>query len=215
MNFDTSLGLHTSGRAAQRAASQPRAALLNSLGLGGLDKDAAFDEFAAETAAAFAESLGEVAAGLYAMVNVITDQQRFLGLHNPAGEKPVGRTMRRDHGYCPDVVDRGRALVLTDVYAWPRFAGNHVVDAVGIRTYAGAPIAHQPSSLVFGTVCVIGKQELPDDTETASLALIKDRAAQLAALIQQRTGQLITSEPTISEPGRKQARGHDPGAVPG
>ncbi len=71
------------------------------------------------------------------MVNFIDeDHQYFAGLATPgpdaasqaiagASEAPeVGREMDRDHGYCPHVVVRRKALVLEDVCDYPRFAGN-------------------------------------------------------------------------------------------
>ncbi|GAA4242326.1 hypothetical protein GCM10022254_74930 [Actinomadura meridiana] len=174
--------------------------MLADLGLAALVQDEEFDAFAAQTAAAFAAELGPAAEGLYAMVNLITVQQTFVGLHNPPGEKPVDRTMSRDHGWCPEVVNRRAALVLPDVYAWPRFSGGHVVDSIGIRTYAGAPIAHGPSGTVFGTVCVVGAAALPEETDHVSLALIKDHASRVAALIEERTGQPITSQLHAADP---------------
>ncbi|TDB88844.1 GAF domain-containing protein [Actinomadura sp. KC216] len=187
MSYDSYLGLHVGDRAARDAAIRQRARLLTGLGLAGLEQDDEFDEFAAEVAARFAAEFGEVAESLYAMVNLISTEQVFAGLHNPPGKPPVGRTMSRDHGFCPEVADRGRALVLSDVLAAPRFASNHVVDAIGIRTYAGAPLVDQHSGVVFGTVCVIGDHRMPDETEHASLALIKERGASLMRLIEQRT----------------------------
>ncbi|WP_433464039.1 GAF domain-containing protein [Spirillospora sp. CA-128828] len=187
MSYDTYLGLHVPGRAAQDATVRRRAGLLTGLGLAGLVQDAEFDAFAADLAARFAAELGEVAEGLYAMVNLISEEQVFAGLHNPPGKRPVGRTMRRDHGFCPGVADRGRALVLSDVLSAPRFAGNHVVDAIGIRTYAGTPLIDQDSGVVFGTLCVIGNERMPEATENTSLTLIKERGAHLMGLIKQRT----------------------------
>jgi GAF domain-containing protein len=46
------------------------------------------------------------------------------------------------------------------VHASPRFSGNHVVDAVGIRAYFGAPLIHD-SGIVLGTVCVIDPEKRP------------------------------------------------------
>lgn len=186
-SYDTYLGLHTADRATRDAAIRQRAGLLTGLGLAGLDLDTEFDAFAADLSAAFATELGDVAEGLYAMVNFISDEQVFAGLFNPPGKRPVGRTMSRDHGFCPVVADRGRALVIADVLGVPRFAGNHVVDAIGIRTYAGTPLIDPGSEVVFGTLCVIGTHRMPEQTEDTSLALIKERGAHLMGLIGQRT----------------------------
>jgi hypothetical protein len=185
-NYDTFLGLLAPDRAAQDATARQRAEVLAGLGLAGLDQDTEFDAFAADLAAAFAAELGQVADGLYAMVNLISHQQVFVGLYNPPGKRPVDRTMRRDHGYCPEVADRALPLPLPDVYAAPQFASNPVVDAVGIRTYTGAPLIDPRSGLVFGTLCVIGTEPMPQHTGDASLALIKDHRAQLMGLIGKR-----------------------------
>ncbi|MGH1554223.1 hypothetical protein ACRAWF_26625 [Streptomyces sp. L7] len=59
---------------------------------------------------------------VYGMVNAFSNEQTFLGLHNPAQESGypiVGRTMRRDHGLCPEVVQRRLSLPLPDVAASP------------------------------------------------------------------------------------------------
>ncbi|MFC4048257.1 GAF domain-containing protein [Actinomadura syzygii] len=196
MTYDPSLRLHAPVRAEHNAKAGQRAKVVARLGVGGLGQDAEFDAFAAQTAAAFAAELGPVAQGLYAMANLVTDRQVFIGLHSPHGQRPAPRTMRLDQGWCPDVVDRGLALVLPDVLAWRGFSGNPAVESeIGIRAYAGAPVAEQSTGTVFGTVCVIGPRELPDATATVSHALIKARAAQLAALIEERTGHAITGAP--------------------
>ncbi|MBA9002829.1 GAF domain-containing protein [Thermomonospora cellulosilytica] len=186
MTFVADSGLHLPEPDDQR---DQRLWLLNDLGLG--DADAEFDAFATDLARAFAAGLArdaEAPSEPYAMVNLITDEQVFAGLHNPAGgDLPtVGRTMPRDHGYCPEVVDRRKALVLPDVFAAPRFASNPVVDQIGIRTYAGAPLIHQPTGTVLGTVCVVGTTALPRSTGKASLALIKARRDALMDRIYQR-----------------------------
>ncbi|MEV7796548.1 GAF domain-containing protein [Streptomyces sp. NPDC087512] len=112
-----------------------------------------FDELARDMA---------VRAGfLYGFVNLFLEEQTFVGLHQPpadSGYVIVGRTMSRDHGWCPEVMSRKKALPLHDVHASPRFSGNAVVDAVGIRSYFGAPLIHD-SGTVLGTVCVIDPEK--------------------------------------------------------
>ncbi|MFD4574991.1 GAF domain-containing protein [Streptomyces sp. NPDC058417] len=99
----------------------------------------------------------------YGFVNLFLHTQTFIGLHQPpvdSGFVIVGRTMSREHGWCPEVMSRRKALPLHDVHASPRFSGNHVVDAVGIRSYFGAPLIHD-SGTVLGTVCVIDPEPRP------------------------------------------------------
>ncbi|MEU4174853.1 GAF domain-containing protein [Streptomyces sp. NPDC026589] len=110
-----------------------------------------------------AQDMAEKAGFLYGFVNLFLEEQTFVGLHQPpadSGYVIVGRTMSHDHGWCPEVVARKKALPLHDVHASPRFSGNQVVDAVGIRSYFGAPLIHD-SGTVLGTVCVIDPEKRP------------------------------------------------------
>jgi GAF domain-containing protein len=170
-----------SGDAWADAELQQRIQLLIDLGLG--ESTEQFDACAADLATEFAAQLGEDGEVPYAMVNLVTSEQQFVGLHCPDGKPEVGRTMSRDHGYCPEVVRRRNALVLPDVYAHPRFAANAVVDQIGIRTYAGAPLIHKPTGTLLGTVCIVGTTGLPLSTGEPSRELIKDHAERLMKLI--------------------------------
>ncbi|GAA2535755.1 GAF domain-containing protein [Winogradskya humida] len=151
---------------------------LRELGIGE-EPDPAFDEFA--------RRLTEVTGSPYAMVNFISeDQQYFAGLHavskGDAAATP-GRVMDRDHGYCPHVVVRRKALVLDDVCDYPRFAGNPVVDEIGIRSYLGAPLIDRTGT-TLGTICVIDTEPRP--WGRAGLETIKSMAAELIEQIHQR-----------------------------
>ncbi|MDT0615519.1 GAF domain-containing protein [Streptomyces lancefieldiae] len=110
-----------------------------------------------------ARDMATQAGFLYGFVNLFLEQQTFVGLHQPPADSGfviVGRTMSRDHGWCPEVMARKKALPLHDVHASPRFSGNAVVDAVGIRSYFGAPLIHDGGT-VLGTVCVIDPEKRP------------------------------------------------------
>jgi hypothetical protein len=110
-----------------------------------------------------ARDMATQAGFLYGFVNLFLEEQTFVGLHQPpadSGYVIVGRTMSLDHGWCPDVMARRKALPLHDVHASPRFSGNDMVDAVGIRSYFGAPLIHD-SGTVLGTVCVIDPEKRP------------------------------------------------------
>lgn len=144
---------------------------------------------------AFADRLARVMNTPYAMVNFIgEDHQFFAGLHTPEptparagrggpGTGVVGRYMTRERGYCPHVVVRGKALVLEDVGDYPRFAGNPVVDELGISSYLGAPLVDR-SGLALGTVCVTDVRPRPWGRD--GLGTIKVMAAELADRIQRR-----------------------------
>ncbi|MEU6496831.1 GAF domain-containing protein [Streptomyces sp. NPDC046984] len=101
---------------------------------------------------------------LYGMVNLFLEEQTFIGLHNPpadSGYLIVDRTMNRNHGWCPEVINRKKALPLHNVHAYHRFSSNYVVDAVGIQSYFGAPLIHD--GIAVGTVCVIDPDPRPLD----------------------------------------------------
>ncbi|MBY8887278.1 GAF domain-containing protein [Streptomyces sp. PTM05] len=184
------------------AGGDRRAVLLGALGLDGVTADPQLDAFATQLAAA---------AGVpYAMVNLVgPDQQRFVGLCTPPDDQqlpPVDRQMSLEHGYCPEVVRRRKALPLPDVCAHPRFSANAVVDLIGIRTYAGAPLIYQGG--VLGTVCFVGREPRPQSVGRDYLELIKShRDAVLDYLVTR----AATAPPALPGPataltGRREPR---------
>lgn len=166
-------------------AAPQRAARLAQLGLNSARVE--FDDFARRLAL-------ELDAP-YAMVNFIDDKRQFFaGLYTPeAGPvnvsqramqdstPSVGREMGRDHGFCPHTVKRTTALVLDDVCDYPRFAGNPVVDEIGIRSYMGAPLVDPLVGFNLGTICVV-------DTDSRTwgrqrLEIIKHMAQEMSDTI--------------------------------
>ncbi|EFL36263.1 conserved hypothetical protein [Streptomyces viridochromogenes DSM 40736] len=146
---------------------------------------------------AFAHRLAELTGAPYAMVNFPHAQGQFYaGLYVPDvvpvvrgdGTSPrVGRALPRDHGFCPHVVARRKALALEDVRDYPRFAGNPVVDEFGVHSYLGAPLI-DGTGLVLGTVSVA--DVAPRPWGRPGLTTIKEHAAQLALELQGRDGRL-------------------------
>ncbi|MET9258026.1 GAF domain-containing protein [Streptomyces sp. NPDC048182] len=138
---------------------------------------------------AFARDLAGLTDAPYAMVNFLVEGgQFFAGLRAPEpapgrdGARPVfGRHQARDHGFCPHVVVRRKALVLEDVRDYPRFAGNPVVDEFGIRSYLGAPLIDSTGT-ALGTVCAADVR--PRSWGTSGLAAIKSAAADLVRRIE-------------------------------
>ncbi|MEV8549960.1 GAF domain-containing protein [Streptomyces glaucescens] len=159
-----------------------RTVRLRGLGLG-RGPEPALDDYAARLAAHTATP--------YAMVNFPDENGQFYaGLHAPArgpagpdgGDRPVlGRRLPRDHGFCPHVVVRRKALVLEDVGDYPRFAGNPVVDEFGIRSYLGAPLIDS-TGMVLGTVSVA--DTAPRAWGRGGLETIKATAADLAVRLE-------------------------------
>lgn len=161
-----------------------RMARLRELGLGDRP-DPEFDEFA--------QNLAQATGAPFAMVNFIDEErQYFAGLYagarspealgDPGIEEP-DREMPRDHGYCPHVVSRRLPLVLDDVCDYPRFAGNPVVDKIGIRSYLGAPLIDRTGT-TLGTICVVDREIRP--WGRPGLEFIKARAAEMVDLIHRR-----------------------------
>lgn len=185
MRYDADSGLHVDN---WHDTAEQRLKLLAEFGIDGTP-DAEFDRFAAQVSATFAAELGDAGQGLYAMVNpFLRDEQTFVGLYIPPGARPVDRTMPPDHGFCPEMLDRTKALVLADVCDKPQFASNPVVDKLGVRTYAGAPLILGPTGTVVGSVCVVGTRPMPKQTRQTSLALIKQHRDALLELLGQRGG---------------------------
>lgn len=164
---------------------------LRSLGLGER-ADASFDNFDA-----FADRVAEVTDVPFSMVNFIDGNRQFYaGLHTPAGTRKGsdlgataagsgrnGRYVALDHGYCPHVVVRRKALVLEDVCDYPRFAGNPVVDDIGIRSYLGAPLIDR-TGIALGAVCAV--DTVPRPWGRAGLDTIKSLAQELVGHLHRR-----------------------------
>ncbi|MFD9355267.1 GAF domain-containing protein [Streptomyces sp. NPDC060031] len=136
---------------------------------------------------AFARRVADTLAAPYAGVNFVGgERQSFSGMYHspdaPASGYPA-RVLARDHGYCPYVVVRRRALVLEDVRDFARFAGNAVVDESGVRSYVGAPLTDR-RGIVLGTVCAV--DTVPRRWGTEGLTTVKALAADLVALLHER-----------------------------
>lgn len=142
----------------------------------------------------FARMLATSTKSPLAMVNFIGEhQQYFAGLHAPslvpggpgavAAPDDPARTMFRDQGWCPHVVSRKLPLVLDDVCDYPRFAGNRVVDEVGIRSYIGAPLIDSTGT-ALGTICIVDLEPRP--WGRPGLEFIKTKAAEIMEIINNR-----------------------------
>ncbi|MCX5193330.1 GAF domain-containing protein [Streptomyces sp. NBC_00249] len=133
---------------------------------------------------AFARKVAQTLDAPYAGVNFVGEERQFFaGLHHGPDAAANGypaRVLARDHGYCPHVVVRRRALVLEDVRDFARFAGNAVVDESGVRSYLGAPLTDR-RGIVLGTVCAV--DVVPRRWGLAGLTTVKALAAELVELL--------------------------------
>ncbi len=142
----------------------------------------------------FAQMLATSTGAPLAMVNFVSeDRQYFAGLYAPAfvaggpgavaaADDPA-RVMTKDQGWCPHVVVRRLPLVLDDVCDYPRFAGNPVVDEIGIRSYIGAPLIDRTGT-TLGTICVVDLEPRP--WGRPGLDFIKGKAAEMVEMIHER-----------------------------
>jgi GAF domain-containing protein len=129
---------------------------------------------------AFAQRLAGLTGAPYAVVNFVGEERQFLaGLHTPRGVRGR-RSHARDHGFCPHVVVRRKALVLEDVRDFPRFAANPLADESGIRSYLGAPLIDR-TGMVLGTVAACDTE--PRRWGRAGLDTVKSLAAELVVRI--------------------------------
>ena len=151
---------------------------LRDLGLGA-GPDPQLDEFA--------RKIGEMTKAPLTMVNFVQEDHQYLGglYTGPTVPEALraglsGRMFSREHGYCPHVVVRRKALVLDDVCDYPRFAGNPVVDEIGIRSYLGAPLIDR-TGVALGTVCVVDIEPRP--WGRPGLETIKALASELVTQI--------------------------------
>ncbi|GGO50557.1 hypothetical protein GCM10012287_30550 [Streptomyces daqingensis] len=135
---------------------------LQILGLNTSDPEAKFDRVA--------RLAGRFAQAPLAMVNFINDErQMFRGMYTPpSGDDSggtegiafdlsnlpeVAREAPIDYGFCPHVVADKSQLALDDVFDYPRFKGNPLVNEMGVRSYLGTPLLDH-TGVILGTVCV-------------------------------------------------------------
>lgn len=104
------------------------------------------------------------------MVNFINDErQMFRGMYVPPTSpddkanadgrgivfdlSDIAREAPNNYGFCPHVVAQGSQLALDDVFDYPRFRGNPLVNDMGVRSYLGTPLRDN-TGMILGTVCV-------------------------------------------------------------
>ncbi|GGN96608.1 hypothetical protein GCM10011579_098260 [Streptomyces albiflavescens] len=145
-----------------RRTGPQRTRRLTILGLNAPDAEATFDRVARLAATLTQAPL--------AMVNFISaERQMFRGMYVPSSSpedvvdvegggipfdlSTLGREAPGEYGFCPHVVAERSQLALDDVFAYPRFKGNPLVNDLNVRSYLGTPLLDNTGQ-VLGTVCV-------------------------------------------------------------
>lgn len=183
---------------AQLAGAQ-RKLRLQVLGLDAVEAEATFDRVARIAASLTNSPL--------AMVNFVNDErQMFRGMYVPSSpeESPAGsegsgivfdlsnvaREAAGDYGFCPHVVAQGSQLALDDVFDYPRFKGNPLVNDMGVRSYLGTPLRDN-TGMILGTVCVADLKprtwgpELREAMQELTATLLSDFKLRDSLLAQQ------------------------------
>lgn len=183
---------------AQLAGAQ-RKLRLQVLGLDTVEAEATFDRVARIAASLTKSPL--------AMVNFINDErQMFRGMYVPqsSDDSPapgdgtgivfdlsdVAREAAGDYGFCPHVVAQGSQLALDDVFDYPRFKGNPLVNDMGVRSYLGTPLRDN-TGMILGTLCVADlkprtwDRELREGMQELTETLLSDFKLRDSLLAQQ------------------------------
>jgi GAF domain-containing protein len=185
-----------------RREGEKRRHRLQLLGLNDTESEAKFDRIA--------RLAGSLTHTPLAMVNFINDErQMFRGMYVPPaapeegsegddrgiafdlGDIPeVAREAPLDYGFCPHAVAQGSQLALDDVFDYPRFKGNALVNEMGVRAYLGTPLVDH-TGVILGTVCVAdmrprrwGPQHL-EAMENLAQTLLSEFQLRDSLLIQQ------------------------------
>lgn len=143
--------------------SEKRKRRLQLLGLNSPEPETKFERVA--------RLAGHYANAPVALVNFVSDdRQMFRGVYVPTAEDEakdvdgvafdlsrmpeIGREGPMHFGFCPHVVAQGSQLALDDVFDYPRFKGNPVVNEMGARSYLGTPLTDHTGT-TLGTLCVL------------------------------------------------------------
>ncbi|MEU6573521.1 GAF domain-containing protein [Streptomyces sp. NPDC046805] len=184
--FNPTSGLHDTPADPELAQ---RKALLPHLGLAEDRPVQQLDDLARRLAGATSELVGHQELGT--MVNIIKDDQYFVGLYLPtattgashASTPPTTslRTMPHSEGWCVHTLQRRSSLPLDNVLDMPRWSGNTAISKLRVKSYLGTPLIHRPTGISLGTVCAISTVE--NTWGRAGVDLIKDFGEQALDLI--------------------------------
>ncbi|MGW0883254.1 GAF domain-containing protein [Streptomyces sp. NPDC002671] len=162
--FNPTSGLHDTPTDPELAQ---RKLLLPHLGLGEDRPIPELDALARRLAEATSELVGHQEIGT--MVNIIQDDQYFVGLYLPpatsgasqASTPPTTnlRTMPLSEGWCVHTLQRRSSLPLDNVLDMPRWSGNTAISKLRVKSYLGTPLIHRPTGISLGTICAVSTVE--------------------------------------------------------
>jgi hypothetical protein len=181
--------------------NEQRRRRLQILGLNTSDPEAKFDRVASLA--------GRFAQAPLAMVNFINDErQMFRGLFVPPSSQDdggsgdegvvfdlddlpeVAREAPINYGFCPHVMASNAQLALDDVFDYPRFKGNPLVNEMGVRSYLGTPLVDHTGE-ILGTLCVLDmrprqwKSQHMESMQSLAETLLSEFALRDSLLTQQ------------------------------
>lgn len=158
-------------RAPLPANESERLEALETSGLLDTGRRAYLDQLANKVAEAFDAPL--------ALVSLLDEQcQLWKGAHGLPEELEKTRSASRDEAICAYVVASGVPLVVEDIRRDPRFAGNALLRAHGIRFYAGAPL-RDTGGHVIGSLCIMDTS--PRTLQAREIKLLQVIADELMA----------------------------------
>lgn len=111
-----------------------------------------------------------------ATINVVGNDEQQFAVCTDEDWPP----MPRQSSICTYTILDGEPTVIDDLARDPRFADNDVIDAVGVRSYAGAPIEPEPQRPI-AAICVYGEQ--PGRFDSSDAAYLQTLARDAAAVI--------------------------------
>ena len=155
------------------------------------EPEAAFDHITKELANIFQVPISTL--------SLIDREHQFFksGFGLPA-DLAQSRQTSRAHSICGHVVGSNEMLIVNDVATDPRFAGNPLVRATGIRFYAGAPVRTRSGHAV-GSLCIIDMKPRTITPREARLLQLIAETAMAEIKLRQVSRDLITLSGQLAE----------------
>jgi GAF domain-containing protein len=155
------------------------------------EPEATFDHITRELADIF-----EVPISTLSLID--RDHQFFKAGFGLPADLAQSRKTSRAESICGHVVGHNEVLVVNDLAADPRFADNPLVQATGIRFYAGAPLRTKSGHAV-GSLCIIDTKPRQITAREARLLQLIAETVMAEIKLRQVSRDLITISGQLSE----------------